>query len=135
MARGGQAKSRSLRVGGVAFLILFSALAVSPSPAEKRNGPIRLRENLWATGHFMGKKSPLSPILLRSSSLERAELNHSPRAFGPSVTSIIDSMKDLLTRELLEILLQQKLLEENQGKQDPEEQEMPTLMKLLSKYV
>ncbi|XP_070618442.1 neuromedin-B [Erythrolamprus reginae] len=135
MARGAQGRSRSLRVGGVAFLLLFAALAVSPSPAEKRNGPIRLRENLWATGHFMGKKSPLSPIPLRSSSSERAEFNRSPRTFSPAITSIIDSMKDLLTRELLEILLQQKLLEENQSKQDPEGQEMPTLMKLLSKYV
>ncbi|KAL7980273.1 hypothetical protein Chor_000094 [Crotalus horridus] len=122
MARGRPAKGRRLRVGGVALLILFSALSVSPSPVERRNGPIRLRENLWATGHFMGKKSPLSPIPLHSSSLERAELNHTPGAFSPSVTSIIDSMKDLLIRELLEILLQQKLLEENQGKQDPEEQ-------------
>lgn len=50
MARGGPAKGRSLRVGGVALLILFSALSVSPSPVERRNGPIRLRENLWATG-------------------------------------------------------------------------------------
>ncbi|XP_039195437.1 neuromedin-B isoform X2 [Crotalus tigris] len=135
MARGRPAKGRRLRVGGVALLILFSALSVSPSPVERRNGPVRLRENLWATGHFMGKKSPLSPIPLHSSSLERAELNHTPGAFSPSVTSIIDSMKDLLIRELLEILLQQKLLEENQGKQDPEEPEMPTLMKLLAKYI
>ncbi|XP_032089015.1 neuromedin-B [Thamnophis elegans] len=135
MARGGQAKSRSLRVGGVAFLILFSALSASPSPAERRKQPFRLRENLWATGHFMGKKSPLSPIPLRSSFLEGAELNQSPRAFSPAVTGIIDSMKDLLTRQLLEILLQQKLLEENQGEQAPQEQEMPALMKLLSKYV
>ncbi|KAM3828099.1 neuromedin-B [Vipera latastei] len=135
MARGGLAKGRSLRVGGVAFLILFSALSVSPSPVERRSGPIRLRENLWATGHFMGKKSPLSTIPLRSSSLERAELTHTPRGFSPAVTSIIDSMNVLLTRELLEILLQQKLLEENQSTQDPEEQEMPTLMKLLAKYI
>ncbi|KAM6425796.1 neuromedin-B [Liasis olivaceus] len=141
MARAGLARSRSrsrsrsLRAGGVAFLILFSALSASPALAENRNGPIRLRENLWATGHFMGKKSPLSPTPLHSSSLERAEPNHIPKAFSPAVTSIVDDMKDLLTRELLKILLQQKLLEENQGKQDPKEQEMPSLMKLLAKYI
>ncbi|XP_063170040.1 neuromedin-B [Candoia aspera] len=120
MARAGLARSRSLRVGGVALLILSAAFSASPSLAEKRDGPIRLRENLWATGHFMGKKSPLSPTPLHSSSLGSAEPNQIPRDFSPAVTSIIDGAKDLLTRELLKILLQQKLLEESQ--EDPKEQ-------------
>ncbi|NXL39395.1 NMB protein, partial [Glaucidium brasilianum] len=71
------------------------------------------RGNLWATGHFMGKKSvPASPRL------ESPQEPAVTMAFGPSLRALLEDMMELLTRELLKILLQERLLDENQGKYD-----------------
>ncbi|NWU65288.1 NMB protein, partial [Pterocles burchelli] len=71
------------------------------------------RGNLWATGHFMGKKSvPGSPLL------ESSEDPAVPMVFGPSLRALLEDVMELLTRELLKILLQERLLNENQGKYD-----------------
>lgn len=41
-----------------------------------------------------------------------------PMVFGPSLRALLEDMMELLTRELLKILLQERLLDENQGKYD-----------------
>ncbi|NXU59513.1 NMB protein, partial [Turnix velox] len=69
------------------------------------------RGNLWATGHFMGKKS-----VAGSPHLESPE--EPGVVFGPSLRALLEDMVELLTRELLKILLQERLLDENQGKYD-----------------
>ncbi|XP_042331608.1 neuromedin-B-like [Sceloporus undulatus] len=136
MARGVQS-SKILQIASLAYLILFSTTTSIPSPSlgDKRNGPIRLRENLWATGHFMGKKSTLGSSHLLPSSPESAESDNIPEALNPVVTAVLEDMKELMTRELLKILLQWRLLEGNQGKSEPKDQEMPSLRKLLAKYI
>ncbi|XP_034986656.2 neuromedin-B-like [Zootoca vivipara] len=107
-----------LHVGSLAYLLLFATFSVSPS----LGGPIRLRENLWATGHFMGKKSMLSSPHVQSAFSESAETNR-------------EGVKDLMMSELLKILLQEKLLEENRGMHDPNDQEIPFFTKYLAKYI
>lgn len=59
----------------------------------------------------MGKKSvPGSP---------RLEPPAEPAVpFGPSLRALLEDMVELLTRELLKILLQERLLDENRGKYD-----------------
>ncbi|XP_015262375.1 PREDICTED: neuromedin-B-like [Gekko japonicus] len=122
MAAAGRAAVR-LRLWGLAYLLLFSSsLSSSPALGDKRNGPFRMRENLWATGHFMGKKSMPGSSRLPSASLERSEPNNTPKAFHPVLTDVLENMKDLLTRELLKILLQERILEENRGKRDLKDQ-------------
>ncbi|NXV06092.1 NMB protein, partial [Cettia cetti] len=71
------------------------------------------RGNLWATGHFMGKKS-----VTGSPHLDAPEEPAVPMVFGPSLRALLEDMMELLTRELLKILLQERLLDENQGKYD-----------------
>ncbi|KAJ6664087.1 hypothetical protein lerEdw1_008302 [Lerista edwardsae] len=126
--------SRVLLVGVLAYLLLFSTISVSPAFGDKRNGPIRLRENLWATGPFMGKRSSPVSSHVQTSSPEREEVNNIPEGFSPVLAGVLEDTKDLLMRELLKILLQEMLLEENRGKQDLKEQETPSLMKVLAKY-
>lgn len=64
-------------------------------------------------GHFMGKKS-----VTGSPRLESPEEPAVPVVFGPSLRALLEDMMELLTRELLKILLQERLLDENQGKYD-----------------
>ncbi|XP_009462321.1 PREDICTED: neuromedin-B [Nipponia nippon] len=87
------------------------------------------RGNLWATGHFMGKKS-----VTGSPHLESPEEPAVPMVFGPSLRALLEDMMELLTRELLKILLQERLLDENQGKYDLTDQETGLLTKVLEKY-
>lgn len=61
----------------------------------------------------MGKKSVSS-----SPHLEPPEEPAVPVVFGPSLKALLEDMMELLTRELLRILLQERLLNENQGKYD-----------------
>lgn len=61
----------------------------------------------------MGKKS-----VTGSPHLEAAEEPAVPMVFGPSLRALLEDMMELLTRELLKILLQERLLDENQGKYD-----------------
>ncbi|NXS63233.1 NMB protein, partial [Brachypteracias leptosomus] len=84
-------------------------------PAEPRGPAAKIRVNprgnLWATGHFMGKKSVTS-----SPRLEPPEEPAVPVVFGPSLRALLEDMMELLTRELLKILLRERLLDENQGR-------------------
>ncbi|XP_032302725.1 neuromedin-B isoform X2 [Coturnix japonica] len=79
--------------------------------------------------HFMGKKSvPGTPQL---DALGQPVV---PMAFGPSLRALLEDVVELLTRELLKILLQERLLDENQGKYDLTDQETGLLTKVLEKY-
>ncbi|XP_078237047.1 uncharacterized protein LOC144584586 [Pogona vitticeps] len=126
---------RILRVAVLASLLFSSTVFVSPSFGGKRDAPIRLRENLWATGHFMGKKSTLDSSHLPPLSEERVEPGNVLEAFSPALTDVFEDAKGLLMRELLKIILQQRLLEEEQGKGEAKGQETPSLMELLAKYI
>ncbi|NXD38066.1 NMB protein, partial [Copsychus sechellarum] len=91
--------------------------AVRLDLAEHRSQAAKIkvnpRGNLWATGHFMGKKSvPGSPHL------QPPEQPAVPVVFSPSLRALMEDIVELLTRELLKILLQERLLDENPGKYD-----------------
>ncbi|KAJ7421895.1 Neuromedin-B [Pitangus sulphuratus] len=103
------------------LLLLLCGAALGPAVhldfAEHRSQAAKIkvnpRGNLWATGHFMGKKS-----VTGSPHLESPEEPAVPTVFGPSLRALLEDMMELLTRELLKILLQERLLDENQGKYD-----------------
>ncbi|XP_052664553.1 neuromedin-B isoform X3 [Harpia harpyja] len=103
------------------LLLLLCGAALGPAVhldfAEHRSQAAKIkvnpRGNLWATGHFMGKKS-----VTGSPRLESPEEPAVPMVFGPSLRALLEDMMELLTRELLKILLQERLLDENQGKYD-----------------
>uniref|UniRef100_A0A8B9NYI7 Neuromedin-B n=1 Tax=Apteryx owenii TaxID=8824 RepID=A0A8B9NYI7_APTOW len=103
------------------LLLLLCGAALGPAVhldfAEHRSQAAKIkvnpRGNLWATGHFMGKKS-----ISGSPHLESPEDPAVPMVFGPSLRALLEDMMELLTRELLKILLQERLLDENQGKYD-----------------
>ncbi|OXB81938.1 UNVERIFIED_CONTAM: hypothetical protein H355_004021 [Colinus virginianus] len=71
------------------------------------------RGNLWATGHFMGKKSVTGTPHLDAPGQQAV-----PMTFSPSLRALLEDVVELLTRELLKILLQERLLDESQGKHD-----------------
>ncbi|XP_019388756.1 PREDICTED: neuromedin-B isoform X1 [Crocodylus porosus] len=116
--------SRLLQMGVLGYLLLFSFISFTSSVrvdfTEHWNKAAKIkvnpRGNLWATGHFMGKKSISGPSHLESP--EDAAISSVPMAFSPSLRAILEDMKELLTRELLKILLQERILDENQGKHD-----------------
>ncbi|KAM9639060.1 neuromedin-B isoform 3-T3 [Morphnus guianensis] len=103
------------------LLLLLCGTALGPAVhldfAEHRSQAAKInvnpRGNLWATGHFMGKKS-----ITGSPRLQSPEEPAVPMVFGPSLRALLEDMMELLTRELLKILLQERLLDENQGKYD-----------------
>lgn len=64
-------------------------------------------------GHFMGKKSV--PGTQRMDELRQPA---APMSFGPSLRALLEDVVELLTRELLKILLQERLLDQNQRKYD-----------------
>ncbi|XP_054024753.1 neuromedin-B [Melanerpes formicivorus] len=117
------------------LLLLLCGAALGPAVhldfAEHRSQAAKIkvhpRGNLWATGHFMGKKSVSS-----SPHLEPPE--EPAVVFGPSLRALLEDMMELLTRELLRILLQERLLNEDQGKYDLSDQETGLLTKVLQKY-
>ncbi|XP_067412138.1 neuromedin-B [Emydura macquarii macquarii] len=120
-------------------LLLFAFLSATPAgrldPAEPRSRAARIqvspRGSLWATGHFMGKKSISASPLLESPG--DAAANAIPLAFSPTLRAVWEDMKELLTQELLKILLQERLIEENRGKYDLRSQETGLLLKVLEK--
>uniref|UniRef100_A0A8C9F0C0 Neuromedin B n=1 Tax=Pavo cristatus TaxID=9049 RepID=A0A8C9F0C0_PAVCR len=114
------------------LLLLLCGAAVGPAVhldfAEHRSQAAKIkvnpRGNLWATGHFMGKKSvPGTPHL------DAPGQPAVPMAFSPSLRALLEDVVELLTRELLKILLQERLLDENQGKYDLTDQEESVLQK------
>ncbi|XP_053897091.1 neuromedin-B isoform X1 [Malaclemys terrapin pileata] len=118
-------------------LLLFSFFSAAPAGradfAEPRGRTARIKVNprgsLWATGHFMGKKSIAASPLLESP--EDAAANSIPMAFSPTLRAVLQDMKELLTRELLKILLQERLIDENQGKSELQNQPLLALTHVL----
>ncbi|XP_052528231.1 neuromedin-B [Tympanuchus pallidicinctus] len=118
------------------LLLLCGAVlgrAVHLDFAEHRSQAAKIkvnpRGNLWATGHFMGKKSvPGTPRM------DELRQPAAPMSFGPSLRALLEDVVELLTRELLKILLQERLLDQNQRKYDLADQETGLLTKVLEKY-
>ncbi|XP_069480850.1 neuromedin-B [Ambystoma mexicanum] len=129
---------RLFQLGCLAYLLLSAFLcataAVSVDLSEQRNKVAKIkvnpRGNLWATGHFMGKKS-----LPDSQVLEYPEEAAAVNSIPCSPALFVEDMKDLLIRELLKIPLQQRQLDESRVKFDLNDQASGLLMKILEKYV
>ncbi|XP_069722961.1 neuromedin-B [Phaenicophaeus curvirostris] len=85
------------------------------------------RGNLWATGHFMGKKSV-------TGSPEPPSEPPAAAGLGPSPRALLEELVRLLTRELLRALWRERLLDQNRGKYDLSDQETGLLTKVLEKY-
>ncbi|CAM5144385.1 unnamed protein product [Eretmochelys imbricata] len=137
--RGAMGALPASRLLGCLLLLSFLSAAPADRPdfAEPRDRAARIkvnpRGNLWATGHFMGKKSIAASLLLESPG--DAVANSIPMAFSPTLRAVLKDMKELLTRELLKILLQERLIDENQGRSDLHNQETGLVMKALEKYL
>uniref|UniRef100_A0A3Q0SY82 Neuromedin Bb n=1 Tax=Amphilophus citrinellus TaxID=61819 RepID=A0A3Q0SY82_AMPCI len=115
------------------YLVLFSFMsftaAVSCDLTELRNKVAKIkvnpRGNLWATGHFMGKKSVVDTPLLPS--------NEDRGADGLEVTLPAEqSALGELFQEFLRVALQAQMdTQENRSKN----QEADLLMKILENYI
>ncbi|XP_029431696.1 neuromedin-B [Rhinatrema bivittatum] len=123
----------------LAQLLLFSFISISASVSldltEQRNKVAKIKVipkgNLWATGHFMGKKSiPDSPIMEYP---EEAELSSVPVAYSPALSP--EDVKEFLITKLLKNPLQQRQLDDSRVKFDLNDQTSGLLMKILENYV
>ncbi|XP_043845128.1 neuromedin-B [Dromiciops gliroides] len=86
----------------LAFLSSTSTLSLDFAEHRNKAAKIKIhpRGNLWATGHFMGKKS-VEPLALPSP--------------GTASRTTLEEMKDRLSHELVRILRLKKSLGMNQG--------------------
>nr|XP_033775623.1 neuromedin-B [Geotrypetes seraphini] len=129
----------------VALLLLFSFISsisasAKPDVPKEKSKAAKIKvipkaipkgNNLWATGHFMGKKSlPDSPGLQYP---EEASLSSVPAASSPARSP--EDLKELLVRELLKNPLQQRRRDESRVKFDRNDQASGLLMKILENYV
>ncbi|XP_036399029.1 neuromedin-B-like [Megalops cyprinoides] len=125
-------------LGLLTYLLLFSYISVTTSVSldltELRNKVAKIkvnpRGNLWATGHFMGKKSVVDSSLLASSN--EPSMNEIQVAMSPERQA--QDLRELVTQELLKIALQAQLLDAPR-KQDADDQETGLLMKILETYI
>ncbi|XP_014698108.1 neuromedin-B isoform X1 [Equus asinus] len=118
----------TLRAGGARLfggLLLFALLAASTAPLgwdlpepRSRAGKIRVhpRGNLWATGHFMGKKSLAIP---------------SPLGTAPHIS--LRDQRLQLSHDLLRILLLKKALDLSLDSPASHTQHRRLLVQLLQK--
>ncbi|NXY83107.1 NMB protein, partial [Alcedo cyanopectus] len=86
--------------------------------AEHRSQAAKIKVNprgsLWATGHFMGKKNAGT-----SPPLEPPEEPPVPAvAPVPALRASLEDGAELLSRQLLKTLLQERLLGKNRGKHE-----------------
>ncbi|XP_016102179.1 neuromedin Ba [Sinocyclocheilus grahami] len=119
----------------VAFIMLFNislSTAVSLDLTELRNKVSKInvhpRGNLWATGHFMGKKSIPSSQFQDSpfsSKLPRNTMGESG-SWG--------DLREMITREVLKVALQAQL-EDPKRTQDLYNQDTDFMVKLLKNYI
>ncbi|KAI7802722.1 putative neuromedin-B, partial [Triplophysa rosa] len=130
---GGPCKYRLLFV----FIMLSNvslSTSVSLDLTELRNKVSKIkvhpRGNLWATGHFMGKKS-ISNSQLQDTSLS----SESKRTIEQSVSSDgeTEELRELITQEVLKVALQAEL-QDRKGTQDAYNQDSDFLIKLLKNY-
>ncbi|XP_043933774.1 neuromedin-B [Protopterus annectens] len=126
-------------VGFLFPLLFFSFVSVTVSVSvdltELRNKVAKIkvnpRGNLWATGHFMGKKSLLETPLLDSPDSTMENDIH----FSLSPGLSMEDMKQLLTREVLKIAMQAQQMETSQEKLEPDDQGTRLLIKILQSYI
>ncbi|XP_074863234.1 neuromedin-B [Carettochelys insculpta] len=117
------------------LLLLLACLAAAARPdlAPPRSRAARIkvnpRGNLWATGHFMGKKSIAASPLLESPG--DAAHNSTPLGFSPTLRAAVEGVKELLASELLRRLAQGRPIDENWGKSELRSQELGAVLKVL----
>ncbi|XP_042599883.1 neuromedin Ba isoform X2 [Cyprinus carpio] len=118
-----------------AFIMLFNvslSAAVSLDLTELRNKVSKIkvhpRGNLWATGHFMGKKS-----------ISNSQFQDSPFSSKPPRNTLRESgsaedLRELITQEVLRAALQAQL-QDLKRTQDVYNQETDFMVKLLKSYI
>ncbi|KAK9959078.1 hypothetical protein ABG768_011159 [Culter alburnus] len=114
-----------------AFIMLFNislSTSVSIDLTELRNKVSKIkvhpRGNLWATGHFMGKKS-----------ISNSQLQDSPfssKLYRDTMGESED-LRELISQELLKVALQAQL-EHPKGTRDVYKQDTDFMVKLLKSY-
>ncbi|KAK6475134.1 bombesin-like [Huso huso] len=126
------------QLGFLTYLFLFSYISVTTSVSldltELRNKVAKInvnpRGNLWATGHFMGKKSVLdSPVL---DSPDQQSVNSLREALDRDIN--VQEIWELITQEVLKIALKAQQ-QDTRGKLDVNDQETGLLMKILESYI
>ncbi|XP_034088037.1 neuromedin Bb [Gymnodraco acuticeps] len=118
--------------GLFAYLVFFSfmtfTVAVSFDLTELRNKVAKIkvnpRGNLWATGHFMGKKSVMDPPLLPS--VERQGVD----ALEVSLPAEQSTLTELV-HQFLRVALQEQVDTQERSTTNPED----VLMKIIESYI
>ncbi|XP_076880296.1 neuromedin Bb [Brachyhypopomus gauderio] len=118
--------------GFFAYLVFFSYISITSSVSldltELRNKVAKIkvnpRGNLWATGHFMGKKSVVDSAFSppHDDNMSAFEVALNPQKVEP----------DDLYQEVLKIALQARLDSEESRAKNPE---TTLLMKILESYI
>ncbi|XP_066559006.1 neuromedin Ba [Amia ocellicauda] len=124
--------NRICQLGFLTYLLLFTYVstttAVSLDLTELRNKVAKIkvnpRGNLWATGHFMGKKSVLDSPLLAAPG--------DSAALDPERSA--QDVRELITQEVLKVALQAQL-QDSTARQELNDQETGLLMKILGSYI
>ncbi|XP_056622413.1 neuromedin Ba [Triplophysa dalaica] len=131
---GGPCKYRLL----FAFIMLSNvslSTSVSLDLTELRNKVSKIkvhpRGNLWATGHFMGKKSISNSQLQETSLSSESMRNIEQQSVSPDGET--EDLRELITQEVLKVALKAKL-QDRKGTQDAYNQDSDFLMKLLKNY-
>ncbi|XP_056334797.1 neuromedin Ba [Danio aesculapii] len=118
-----------------ALIMLFNvslSTSVSLDLTELRNKVSKIkvhpRGNLWATGHFMGKKS-----------ISNSQLHDSPFPVKPDRTIMGESgssedLKELISQEMLKVALQAQL-EDPKRTRDVYNQETDFMVKLMKNLI
>ncbi|XP_067871292.1 neuromedin Ba [Heterodontus francisci] len=129
----GYKRGRMGHLSFLAYLVVFSYLSVTASVSldltELRNKVSKIkvnpRGNLWATGHFMGKKSLFDYPGGYDTTSSRLPMN-SPE--GPK------DLKSLLTRKMLDVALAQEA-EGRRVRYDSGTEGTELIMKMIERYV
>ncbi|KAJ8272365.1 hypothetical protein COCON_G00112240 [Conger conger] len=126
------------KFGLLIHLLLFSYISktssVSLDLTELRNKVAKIkvnpRGNLWATGHFMGKKSVVGSSLLESP--DEPSLNAIQAALNSDQHDEQEELRELITQEVLKFALQTQL-QDTQRRQENHDTEL--LLKTLENYI
>ncbi|XP_035275329.1 neuromedin-B-like [Anguilla anguilla] len=115
------------------FSYISKTSSVSLDLTELRNKVAKIkvnpRGNLWATGHFMGKKSVMEGSLLESPDEE--SLNAIQTALNSD--QHVQELRELITQEVLKFALQNQL-QDTRRRQD-NYPDTGLLLKLLENYI
>ncbi|TRY58287.1 hypothetical protein DNTS_031054 [Danionella cerebrum] len=119
-----------------AFIMLFNislSTSVSLDLTELRNKVSKIkvhpRGNLWATGHFMGKKSISSSQLQDSGFPPKLERNIEEERESS------EDLKELISQTVLKVALQAQLQDPERTQETPYNQDSDFVVKLLKDYV